>query len=168
MQRKRPAKPLSPDETLQKMEAYCAYQERSPQEVQSKLKDLGMRGDEAEQILQVLAGDGFFDEQRFAHAYAGGKFRSNHWGRIRIRLGLRHHQVDAEVIEQAIQSIGEVEYEKTLRMLALKKLKGYGEDEQAKEKTAAALIRAGFEPHLVFALLRNLPGLQTEEFEEIF
>ena len=58
--------------------------------------------------------------------------------------------------------------QKTLRMLALKKLKGYGEDEQAKEKTAAALIRAGFEPHLVFALLRNLPGLQTEEFEEIF
>ena len=69
---KRPDKPLTPDEALAKLEHFCAYRERCPKEVRAKLAELGVSGQDAVQIFEVLEGDGFFNEARFAMAYAGG------------------------------------------------------------------------------------------------
>jgi regulatory protein len=150
---KRPDTPLTPDEALAKLEHFCAYRERCPKEVRAKLADLGMRGAEAEQIFTVLQDDGFFNEERFALAFAGGKFRINHWGRVRIRLELRMREIAPHLIQQALDSIGEEEYAGLLKQLLAKKRRQYENDDQAREKTAAALIRAGFEPELVFKYL---------------
>ncbi len=146
-------KPLTPDEALLKLENFCAYRERCPKEVRSKLAELGMRGEDAEQIFEVLRNDGFFNEERFALAFAGGKFRMNHWGRVRIRLELRMRDIAPDVIQQALDSIGEEEYLNLLKQLMEKKRRQYEGDAQEREKTAASLIRAGFEQELVFRYL---------------
>ena len=93
---------MAPDEALAKMEHFCAYRERCPKEVRTKLAALGVRGQSAEQIYQVLEEEGFFNEERFAMAFAGGKFRVNHWGRVRIRIELRMRSIAPHLIEQAL------------------------------------------------------------------
>lgn len=150
---KNPDKPLTPDEALAKLEHFCAYRERCPKEVRTKLAELGMRGRVAEEIFQVLQGDGFFNEERFAIAFAGGKFRMNHWGRVRIRMELRMREIAPILIQQALDSIDEAEYTRLLKQLLEKKRRQYETGDQAREKTAASLIRSGFEPELVFKYL---------------
>ena len=75
-QQKKLLKPLSPEEALQKLENYCAYQERSPKEVKAKISELGILGEDADQIWAVLIQDGYINELRFAESYARGKFRN--------------------------------------------------------------------------------------------
>ncbi len=147
---KYPPKLTTPDEALAKLEYFCAYRERCPKEVRAKLADLGLRGNDAEQIFEVLREDGFFNEERFALAFAGGKFRMNHWGRVRIRLELRMRDISPDIVQQAIDSIEEAEYLKLLEQLMEKKRRQYEGSDNAREKAAASLIRAGFEQELVF------------------
>jgi regulatory protein len=141
------------DEVLMKTESFCAYRERCPKEVRARIAELGMRGNDAEQIYQSLEADGYFKESRFATAYAGGKFRMNHWGKIRIKMELRMRDIDPNIIEEALDSIDEETYLETLDLLIAKKKEHYKNDEQPRLKAAAALIRVGFEPDLVFGRL---------------
>lgn len=145
-------KELTPDEALARMEQFCVYRERCPQEVQRKIRELGMKGETADQIYRVLEGDGFFDETRFAIAFAGGKFRVNQWGRIRIRLELQRRAIAPAIIRQALDVIDENEYRRVLAQLTDKKKQRYRSviDAKARASIAAALIRAGYEPELVF------------------
>lgn len=147
--------PLTTDEALMKLESFCAYRERCPKEVRARLAELGVRGETADQIFEVLREDGFFNEERFAVAFAGGKFRMNHWGRVRIRLELRMRDIAPDVLQLALDSIDEETYRVTLRELVEKKRTHYAADENAREKTIAALIRAGFEQDLVFQAVGN-------------
>lgn len=150
---KYPPAPLTPDEALQKMERFCAYRERCPKEVRSKLAEFGLSRADAEQIYQVLEEDKFFNEARFAMAFAGGKFRYNYWGRVRIRQELKMRSISPELIVQALDSIDQEEYEALIHKLLDKKREQYAGDDNAREKTAASLIRAGFEMDLVFRFL---------------
>jgi regulatory protein len=149
-QRKKLTRPLTPDEVLLKMEHFCAYRERCPKEVRARLAELGMRGEDAGQIFEVLRADGFFDEERFALAFAGGKFRGNYWGRVRIRGELKMRDIAPEVVARALDSIAEEDYLAVLKKLLDKKRQQYEGDDHARGKSAASLIRAGFEPELVF------------------
>lgn len=147
------SRPLTPDEALQKMERFCAYRERCPKEVRSKLAEFGLSRADAEQIYQVLEEDKFFNEARFAMAFAGGKFRYNYWGRVRIRQELKMRSISPELIAQALDSIDQEEYEALIQKLLDNKRQKYAGDDNAREKTAASLIRAGFEMDLVFRFL---------------
>ena len=150
--------PLTPDELLSRMEQFCAFRERCPKEVRQKLKALGAEPDSAQQIYEVLQADNFFNEHRFAMAYAGGKFRNNNWGKVRIRLELQMRDIPTDAIQEALDAIDMAPYEATLLKLLQKKLTQYAGDENMRAKTAASLIRAGYEPELVFRNL-NADGL---------
>jgi len=145
--------PLTPDEALAKLEFFCAYRERCPWEVRQKLRELGIGGETAEQIYGVLEADGFFNEARFAEAYAGGKFRVNQWGRVRIRLELQQRHIAPHLIRQALESIDEETYVAVLKQLIGKKRQQLGAGARENAKIAAAIIRAGYEPELVFRYL---------------
>ena len=132
------------------MENYCAYRERCPQEVRRKMVELAIEGEPAEQIWQVLEDDGYVNEERFARAFAGGKFRVNQWGRVRIRLELLQRAIPPAVVEQALEAIDEGEYLGVLQHLLQKRRERYEGDPHARAKAAEALVRAGFEPEFVF------------------
>lgn len=140
------------EDALPKLEHFCAYQERCPQEVREKIKDLGLRGEAAERLYVLLETDGFFQEERFALGFVRGKFRNNKWGRNRIQQALRLKGIGDELVSQALETIDPEEYAQTLQGLWEKKSREYEGDPKGKSKTAAALIRAGFEPSLVFGL----------------
>ncbi len=143
-------KMLTADEILSKMEHFCAYRERCPQEVRNKLKTLGATSAVARQVFEVLQTDKFFDETRFALAFAGGKFRNNHWGKVRIGLELRMRDIAPETIQHALDSIDVETYDALLVKLLQKKMGQYEGADNPTEKAAASLIRAGFESDLVF------------------
>ena len=54
------------DEALAKLQRYCAYQDRCHKEVQEKLSELGIWGDDAGQVIVALIEEKFLDEERFA------------------------------------------------------------------------------------------------------
>ncbi len=116
------------------------------------MAELGLDSALAEQIYAVLESEGFVDEARFAYAFAGGKFRVNRWGRVRIRLELQRRAISTGSIETALASIDEREYRRVLAELVRKKKEQYRTDPEylQRNKTMAALVRAGFEPELVF------------------
>src|SRR5438445_10764263 len=75
-------------EALSKIYRYCAYQERSHREVKAKLFDYGLRSGEVDEIVSRLITEGFLNEERFARAFAGGKFRMMKWGKLKIQREL--------------------------------------------------------------------------------
>src|SRR5260370_41440437 len=75
-------------QALAKIFRYCAYQERSHREVKNKLFEYGLRPGEVDEILSHLIIEGFLNEERYAKAFAGGKFRIMKWGKIKIQREL--------------------------------------------------------------------------------
>lgn len=132
--------------------SFCAYQERTQQEVRNKLYSWGLYGDEVEEIIAFLIIEGFINEERFAIAYAGGKFRMNHWGRSKIRMGLQTKGVSPRCIETGVKAIDEVEYLQKIDYLIQKKQKGLTGHEEIKVKYRLYnyLISKGFESDIIW------------------
>jgi len=141
---------------LEKLRSYCAYQERSQQEVRDKLYSLGMTKDEVEQGLTALITEGFVNEGRFAEAYARGKHRTKRWGRIKIRVGLKRHGVSDACIKRALDNLSDQEYLATLgKLLEVKrKVLGGKDDFKSRQALLRAGISHGFEPDLVLECMK--------------
>ena len=108
---------ISKDDALSKLQRYCAYQDRCHQEVRSKLLDLGIYGDDLEEIISDLISENFLNEERYARSYARGKFRIKRWGRMRIQQELKQRKISAYCLRKAMEEIEEEEYEQTLRTI---------------------------------------------------
>ncbi len=146
---------LTPDEALAKLEQFCLYRERCSSEVWEKIRELRLSKELGEQLFEVLQTDRFFDDQRFAEIFARGKFRGNQWGKVRIKMELNMRKIPPDIVAHALDSIDPEAYEETLRSLVHKKLQQWHDDPQARQKAAASVIRSGFEPDLVFALVKH-------------
>jgi regulatory protein len=140
------------NEAVSKAQHYCAYQERSHRELRSKLHELGVFSEDAEVIITKMIEQGYLNEERYAKAFAGGKFRTKKWGRNRIRMELKHEQVSDYCITQAMKEIDDKSYRKTLLELLEKKGRLLSEKNPAirRNKLAAFVIGKGFEPELAW------------------
>jgi regulatory protein len=146
----------TPEVALQKLQAYCAYQERCHQEVMTKLQDLGMYGDRADDIVAQLITDNFLNEERFAVAYARGKFRIKQWGKIRIRQALKQRHIPDYSIKKAMAAIDtEGGYLETLAKVITTKAKDYEGDKQKKQKLANYALQRGFESEFIWEFLKD-------------
>lgn len=137
---------------LEKARKYCAYQERSQQEVRDKLYDWGLHRNEVEQCIAQLVSENYLNEQRFAIAYAGGKFRIKEWGRVKIKLALKQKKVSDYCIRKALEEISSKDYRRTLGKILAAKNKEVKEKNpiRKKYKIAQYAIGRGYEPELVW------------------
>jgi regulatory protein len=153
-------KTYTADQARQKARHFCAYQERSHAQVKDKLYAWGLRKAEVEEVLSKLIDEEYLNEERFASAFAGGKFRMKQWGRVKIRYELELHRVSPYNIRVALESIDETDYLRTLERLAGKKwasIRGEGiTNLTRKAKTHAYLMQKGYEPVLVRSVLVKL------------
>ncbi|HMJ69512.1 MAG TPA: regulatory protein RecX [Cyclobacteriaceae bacterium] len=154
-------KRLTPTEALAKIYSYCAYQERSHLEVKKRLFNYGLNSDEVEQILSKLITDGFVNEERFAKAFAGGKFRIKKWGRLKIENELNLIGLSSRNITRGLQEIETEDYEKALRHVLEKKASLLNESDAFKkrDKLAKFAIGRGYEPDLVWRMLKEIVPL---------
>ena len=143
---------------LAKAEHYCAYQERCHSDVKEKLYDLGIRKKDYNEIIAALIEENYLNEERFAIAFAGGKFRINKWGRIKIKYALKQKQVSAYCIKKALKQIDEEEYLKTLQKLFEEKLKTLKSEKNIfikKRKLQDHLLQKGFESDLIREMINE-------------
>lgn len=146
---------LTKEQALQKLKHYCAYQERCHSEVKEKLYDLGVWKKDHDEIISTLIEENYLNEERFAMAFAGGKFRVKQWGRVKIKYELKQKQVSEYCIKKALKQIGEEDYLKVLKELADKKYASLKGEQYLvrKKKTMDYLMGRGFEAELVRGVL---------------
>lgn len=150
-------KPLSPEKAHAKAQSYCAYQERSQQEVRDKLYDWGLHSAQVEQLISTLIQDNFLNEERFALAFAQGKLRIKGWGRIKIKQALKFKRVSDKLIQKALKSLDYDEYEQKLMDICAKKERLLTEKDALKRryKLQQFLLSRGFETDLIAEVLKN-------------
>ena len=138
-------------QALIKAESYCAYQERCQQEVRDKLYSWGLHEVQVENVIAELIASNFINEERFAKAYAGGKFRIKKWGRVKISIELKRRKISTYCIKKGLAEIEEEEYIKTLQKVAEVRIKAMKERDSKKKKYKVMnyLLSRGFENDLV-------------------
>ena len=139
-----------------KLANFCAYQERSQQEVREKLLKMGVSADDTEDVIAFLIAENFLNEERFAIAYAGGKFRVKHWGKLKIKNALRLKGTSEPCIRKALKIIDHESYVNMIRLEIKRKSKEITETNAIKKmnKLATYLIGKGFESDLIWDILR--------------
>jgi regulatory protein len=142
---------LTKEQALQKLKQYCAYQERCHSEVKEKLYSLGVWKKDHDRIIATLIEENYLNEERFAIAFAGGKWRMKQWGRVKIKFELKQRQVSEYCIKKALKQIDEEEYREVLNKLAEEKYTSLKKEQYLvrKKKTMDYLTRRGFEAELV-------------------
>jgi regulatory protein len=142
---------------LEKARKYCALQERCHQEVREKLYTWGLPEKSVEQIISELISEGFVSEERFAKAYARGKFRIKRWGKNKIILELKKRNISEYSIRKGLKEIDEKEYNEVLKNLVVKKSKEVKDKNQytRNHKIATYIAGKGFESELIWNLLKN-------------
>lgn len=143
---------------LAKAENYCAYQERSQQEVRDKLYEWGLYPNQVENIITRLIENNFLNEARFAVAYATGKFRQKGWGKIKIKQGLKLKKVSEPLIKKALNSIDGDDYLQMLNRIIEKKSATITEKLPYKRryKLQQYAMSRGFEGDLVSDVLKEM------------
>ncbi|TDO95469.1 regulatory protein RecX [Flavobacterium sp. 245] len=148
----------TPKEALQKLEHFCAYQERCHDEVVSKLYSLKMTADEIDIIVVQLIEGNFLNETRFACSFARGKHRMKSWGKIRITNELKLRNISSTNITLALKEISAEEYEITFNELSEKCWNSIQEKNQLKKrkKFCDYLLRRGYESNFVYEKAKEL------------
>lgn len=135
---------MTTSEALQKLQHYCAYQERSPFEVERKLQQIGLPRDRHEEVVAQLMEDNFLDEYRFTEAYTRGKLNQKQWAPRRIRMGLQEHRIPRVTIDRILRQVDQGVVDANALYLVERWF-----ESKSKEKLTAALQRRGYDFELI-------------------
>ncbi|MFN8348049.1 MAG: regulatory protein RecX [Spirosomataceae bacterium] len=142
---------------LLKLASFCAYQERTLKEVRQKLREWEIEEEEAQPVIEELKQQNYLNEERFARAFAGGKFRVKKWGKLKIKQEMKLRGLSNELIQKALTEIDGDAYEEVLRDLLTKKARGLrGEPLTVKQKLVRFALSRGFESDIVWELLKTI------------
>ena len=131
---------------------YCRYQERCHSEVRNKLYELGCNTREVEQHIADLIEIGLINEERFARAFARGKFRMLQWGRDKIKQHLKLKKISDYCIRKGMTEIDGEEYDRILNKLIDKKIAELKSEKNVptkKTKVFRFMMQKGYERDLV-------------------
>src|SRR5207302_1210636 len=97
------------------------------------------------------------NEERYAKAFAGGKFRIMKWGKIKIQRELESGGVSPRNIARGLAEINASDYSKTMLSLVRKKSSQVSEENlfKKKNKVARFVIGKGYEPELVWQAVND-------------
>jgi len=126
---------------------YCSYQERSHAEARNKLYELGCTTPEVEEHISMLIETGLLNEERYARAFARGKFRIKQWGKQKIIQHLKQNRISDYCIKKALTEIDPDEYLQTLNTLVGKKWEELKKDKNIhirKGKLYRYLLQKGY------------------------
>ena len=155
---KKPSKPLTSDQVLDKMAKYCAYQERCVKDVRDKLKTFDIPQEDRDKILDYLLDNRFVNDERFAKSFVRGKINQSGWGLNKIRFHLMQKGIAKEIIDEALAQTDEEVYRQRLIDILKAKSKTVKaeNDFEKKRKLAAYAMQKGFEAALVWEVLQGL------------
>src|SRR5581483_3393601 len=163
---KRTKKNLSVEAALLRLQNYCAYTERTKQEVQKKMQNYGLSEGDAEIVMEKLIKAGFINETRFVKSFAGGKFRIKKWGKRKIEMEMKKKGISGELIEKGLNEVTETGYQETLDELLDKKWKlimrsakdeeDYEMKQKRKQKLMRYALQKGYEMDMVVKSVKKM------------
>lgn len=138
---------------------FCDYRERNHREVREKLYSFGLYPAQIENVIAELVADNLLDEERYARAFAGGKFRIKQWGKVKIVYELKKQQISPYCIKKGLQEIPDDAYFATLKKLAIQKmeqLRSLKNKLVKKQKIYLYLQQKGYEPQFIYKTLSEI------------
>lgn len=154
-----PIKTYTVEESKRALERYCVYQDRCHKEVRKKLLEMRMIPDAIEVVVGHLIEHNFLNEERFAKAFARGKFNHKYWGKQRIVRELKQRQISAYNIKTALLEISDDDYITTFDTLSRKRIDQLSREKdkyKKRKKLVDYLIYRGWEGDLVYEKAREL------------
>ena len=144
-------------EATQKIQHYCAIQDRCQWEVERKLQEYGLDDYAVDSLLVDLILEKYINEQRFSESFCRGKFRIKKWGRIKIKNELKKKNISENCIQKGLKQIENSEYSIMLENLYINKKKTLKDKNQfiRKGKIAKYLQQKGFESNLIWELINK-------------
>ena len=116
-----------------------------------------------DEALSTLIEENYLNEERFARAFAGGKFRMKQWGKKKILAELKLKKVSEYNIRIAMNEIDNEDYQNTIIKLVAAKWKSLKNDQYItrQAKTLRYMQQKGFEPQLVLIQINNIRQKNT-------
>ena len=116
-------KPITYEQALHRMAAYCSRAERCVHDIRQKLIRWELPADQQNKIIQHLQREKFLDESRYCRAFVNDKSKYNQWGSYKIKYTLKKKNIPEELIKEALQTIDPKESRKQLHQLLQNKKK---------------------------------------------
>ena len=153
----KPKKIFTKNQAYLKARNFCAYQERCQQEIRDKLYYWGLHKEDVEALIAELVSENFINEERYAKAFAGGKFRIKKWGKIKIEIELKKHNISEYCVRKGLEEVDDKEYLKFLKDIIGKKAKEYKAQNKftKMKKIASYAISRGYESELVWDIIKE-------------
>lgn len=146
------------EELLHKAASYSSISEHCISEVEEKLSAWSISDEHKSKIIKCLIEDDFINEKRYCIAFVKDKFRFNKWGKIKIAYTLKQKGIDNGLINEALESIDEGEYEEMLASILKTKLSTlkYEFEYEKQGKLFSFAQGRGFESQVINRVLRTL------------
>jgi len=146
------------DELLHKAASYCSISEHCTTEVKEKLTAWGVSDMDKQKIIDRLISEDFINEKRFCSHFVKDKFRFNKWGKIKISFAMKQKQLANELINSALTTIDDGEYEEMLASILKTKLVGlkYEYEYEKQGKLFRFAQSRGFENNVIERVLRTM------------
>jgi regulatory protein len=140
---------------LSKAMALCSKREYCTDDIRTKLQSWGIGEDDNGKIIMNLIKENFINEKRYAEAFVKDKFRYNKWGKVKIRAGLKMKKIPGEIINNALDSIDDGTYRKTIEELITVHRRSVKAKNQydLKGKLLRYGLSKGFESDLLYDIL---------------
>ncbi|MDR3652033.1 MAG: regulatory protein RecX [Paludibacter sp.] len=151
-------KEYSLEELLHKAASYCSISEHCISEVEEKLTAWCVSCDDKPIIIKRLIAEDFINEKRYCAYFVKDKFRFNKWGKIKITYALKQKGLSNELINSALTTIDDGEYEELLASILKTKLTGlkYEFEYEKQGKLFRFAQSRGFENNVIERVIRTI------------
>lgn len=131
---------------LERLRKFCAYRERCHSEVETKLRELEIYGEDAEEIILALMEERFLSEERYVKTFINDYVKLKSWGRKKLEQRLFEKRISKPMIQFALEQIDEERYAENLHSLLEKRLRAIKPKNQwdKKQKIYSHLLMKGY------------------------
>jgi regulatory protein len=146
---------MTPEEALSRLQNLCSASEKCTGELREKLRKWEIPEGESEKIVEKLKKDKFVDDNRFAGFFVRDKQKINKWGKEKIRYALIHKGLNKEIIDEALSTLPNENFEDTLRELLSRKSRQLEKYERYEKRNRLIrfAIQRGFDYDLIFRVV---------------
>ena len=146
------------EELLHKAASYCSISEHCVSEVEEKLSAWGVSVTDKQKIINRLISEDFINEKRFCTYFVKDKFHFNKWGKIKISFAMKQKGLDDELINGALSTIDDGEYEEMLASILKTKLTGlkYEFEYEKQGKLFNFAQSRGFESQVISRAIKSI------------
>ena len=142
-----------PSDILNKMERFCAWQERCENDVRRKLTSFRLSDSQEDAIVAHLRENRFLDEERYVEMFVRGKVHAG-WGVQKIVAALRAKRIPAELIDQACADISVDDYQEKMLDAIAKWRRSHPDEADNSPKLVRHLLSKGYN---IEEILKTLP-----------